>query len=89
MVRRWQWSWTTASVRPALRKDSHQEAELKTDVHLSTLHVHHPDPSRFNTEQEREGGAAPELLLGRQQKVLVERVATDGDLDPLSTTGDD
>src|ERR1700747_1986486 len=33
--------------------------------------------------------AAPELLLGRQEKMLVERIAVDRDLDPLSAAGDD
>src|SRR6266567_8716474 len=59
-------------------------------------HVDHPDgfdarSRRLDPEQAgRFPGfdAAPELFLGREKEVLIERVGRDGDLDPLAPTGD-
>src|SRR6266702_2991854 len=57
-------------------------------------HVDRPDdlnarPWRLDPEQAgRFPGfdAAPELFLGREKEVLIERVGRDGDLDPLAPT---
>ena len=60
-------------------------------------HVHdtdgfEPGTRRLDPEQARwlaALDAAPELLLGRQQQVLVERVCGDRHLDPFAAAGDD
>jgi hypothetical protein len=49
-------------------------------------------PRRLDPEQKgRLAGldAPPEPLLGREQKMLIERIGIDRDLDPFSTAGDD
>src|SRR6516165_11855911 len=61
-------------------------------AHVYDAHRLEPRPRRFDAEQARgltALDAAPELLLGRQQQVLVERIAKDCDLDPLSAARDD
>jgi hypothetical protein len=60
-------------------------------------HVDRPDglnarPWRLDAENAwRLAGlnTTPELLLGREKEVLVERIGRDGDLDPFAASGDD
>jgi hypothetical protein len=60
-------------------------------------HVEHPDgldarPRWLDPEQARRVAgldAAPELLLGGEDEVLLERVCRNGDLDPLPASRDD
>jgi hypothetical protein len=64
--------------------------ELRPGVrvtHVDRPHGFYASPGRLNPEEARglTGlDAAPEFLLGGEQKVLIERVSVDLDLDPLA-----
>ena len=60
--------------------------------HVDDLDGLQPRTRRFDVEQERRLAAldaAPELLLSREQEMLIERVGMNLDLDPFATAGDD
>src|SRR5215212_11310145 len=63
------------------------------DSLMSTVrHRFDASPGRLDAEEARGLAgldAAPELLLGGEQKVLIERVGVDLDLDPLAPACDD
>src|SRR5215207_8888084 len=61
-------------------------------THVDRPHRLDARPRWLNAEEARGLAgldAAPEFLLGREQKVLIERVGVDLDLDPLPATGND
>src|SRR3954451_4189531 len=61
-------------------------------THVDRPHGFDPWPGWLDAEEARglaRFDAAPELLLGGEQKVLIERVGVDLDLDPLARACDD
>ena len=61
-------------------------------AHVDDPHRLDPWPRRLNAEQARGLAtldAAPELFLRGEQKVLVERIRRNADLDPFAAAGDD
>src|SRR5215204_2097255 len=61
-------------------------------AHVDRPHSFDPCPGWLNAEEARGLAgldAAPEFLLCREQKVLIERVGVDLDLDPLPPACDD
>src|ERR1700730_4563440 len=61
-------------------------------AHIDNANGRYPRPRRLNTKQPRRLAtldAAPELLLGREQEVLVEGISRNGDLNPFAAPGND
>src|SRR5450755_164039 len=61
-------------------------------AHIDDPNGRDAGPGRLDPEQARRLAAlhtAPELLLGGQKQVLVERISHNGDLDPFAAPGDD
>ncbi|MCS3765349.1 hypothetical protein GGE24_003263 [Bradyrhizobium centrosematis] len=60
--------------------------------HVNDFHSLKARARRFDVEQNRRlscQDATPELLVGREQQMLIERIRTNLDLDPFATAGDD
>ena len=61
-------------------------------AHIDDTHRLDANPRRLGKEQARRVArfnAAPELFLGREQQMLVERISRNGKFNPLAAAGDD
>ena len=80
--------------RCAPRVAAEQVGELRPRIrgaHVDDAHGFDPRPGRFDAEQARRVtglDAAPELLFGRQQQVLVQRIGGEDDFHPFAAAGD-